>query len=951
MKRQAPLQTLYDLQNAQSDSTRVEALKAIKHDLTGHLSRKSLFVNAGLIDALAAALPSLDSSRDVNQLYLQSSQVLAVLAHEGPLLLRPLLTTAILPQLIASLTAPTSPKTSLAVLKSLVAIADHLPAHLADLLYSKPHIRCFAYIIRRAGSEAQSPQACDLSLTLMCKTVATDAHKRALVEAGVLSALAARLASFVVAQGLVPPSSDTLGLDNGPSDVIPDPAPSSAHLSPVLESIALLIDKSKSRSRLFIKDPSIKLVLPDQRDGFSPSDIRRGPWGGSYFSGAAVPRNSTHGPFDPLLPYVPTTDKSLSNDQTGFPPLGPVLPSPKRRTSFLPTSTPNPDLSQLTFGSVDAEEGQESSVVPYLLYLVRESRGKRRLLATKLLVALYNLGHVRRHRRSTFTSLLAPLLTRMLEPDLSQDPLHQNPGSLLCNGLHYTKAVPAVLAGLINDNADMQKVAVESKAISNLSTSLKMTFESPLEQKLAPWQPSKVSENMVDDRMGDNETDQDNVEIPLPLRREMHLREGCLQALAAIALFRDSYRNEICAQGVLTHIMAALEPLHIHTHASGATEIRGNTTPVILAACGAVQVLTRSVQALRTKLIEAEVIKPIVLLMSSTNADIRIAATMVLTNLAIDFSPMKDGVGESTMVKKLCEQAHSANARLRLESLWALKQLVLNASKKLKQEVVDELGASWIKLLIKTDPNDIPEGEVIGLVERDYPPLNTFRPLPSPHVAGKDVVMSDDSDDSEGDEEKQEEDESTSPGFSTKHTVEDDTEIQAQLLDLLRNLFCGDNASDLVKYVFDEMGQDDFFQILVDRLKPRPAALGPTRKDDHTIAAPSVIVIRVLYILVHIAACEPRWRNALASNHALTKQVLTFFSHSDREIRATCCWIATSLTYEDDSSSRTLCRQRALELHKVGFMQQLKKLENDADLNVRERARAAVHLITKLIAS
>lgn len=783
----------------------------------------------------------------------------------------------------------------------------------------------------------------------MCKTVAADAHKRALVEAGVLSALAARLASFVVAQGLVPPSSDTLGLDNGPSDAIPDPAPSSAHLSPVLESIALVIEKSKSRARLFIKDPSIKLVLPDPRDGFSPSDIRRGPWGSSYFSGAAVPRNSTQGPFDPLLPHVPTTDKSIPSDQTGFPPLGALLPLPKRRTSFLPTSTPNPDLSHLTFGSTDAEEGQESSVVPYLLYLVRESRGKRRLLATKLLVAFYNLGHVRRHRRSTFTSLLAPLLTRMLEPNLKQDLVHQNSGSFLCNGLHYTKAVPAVLAVLINDNVDMQKVAVEAKAISNLSASLKMTFESPLEPKLAPWQPSKVSNNLVDDRMGDNDTDQDNVEIPLLLRREMDFREGCLQALAAIALFRDSYRNEICAQGVLTHIMAALEPLHTHTNLTGTTEIRGNTTPVILAACSAVQVLTRSVQALRTKLIEAEVIKPIVLLMSSTNADIRIAATMVLTNLAIDFSPMKDGVGESTMVKKLCEQAHSANARLRLESLWALKQLVLNASKKLKQEVVDELGASWIKLLIKTDPNDIPEGEVIGLVERDYPPLNTFRSLASSQVA-QDVVMSDDSDGSEGDEEKQEEGEYTSPGFSTKHTVEDDTEIQAQLLDLLRNLFCGENASDLVKYVFDEMGQDDFFQILADRLKAR-TALGPTRKDDYTVAAPSVIVIRVLYILVHIAACEPRWRNALASNHSLTKQVLAFFSHSDREIRATCCWIATSLTYEDDSSSRMLCRQRALELHKVGFMPQLKKLENDADLNVRERAHAAVHLITKLIAS
>lgn len=40
-----------------------------------------------------------------------------------------------------------------------------------------------------------------------------------------------------------------------------------------------------------------------------------------------------------------------------------------------------------------------------------------------------------------------------------------------------------------------------------------------------------------------------------------------------------------------------------------------------------------------------------------------------------------------------------------------------------------------------------------------------------------------------------------------------------------------------------------------------------------------------------------------------------------------------------------------MELQKVGFVLSLRKLESDLDLNVRERAKSAIHLITKLIAS
>jgi armadillo repeat-containing protein 8 len=798
-----------------------------------------------------------------------------------------------------------------------------------------------------AGQAVASQQACDSAVALLCKTAAHDTHKRALVDAGVLDLLSARLASFVVAEGLVPPGSESLTGEQHVPAVLPDPAPPTAHLSPVLEALSVLTEGSRSRTNAFLTNETIKSVLPELRDDFSPADIRRSPWGAHYLSGAAVPRKRLQSPFDPLLPSAPESEKTPSS-QPGFPPLSSVVAMPKRRPSFVPTSTTAPAIS---LGREAMEDLKESTIIAWLLYIARESRGRRRLMAIKLLVNLHTLQLVKKDRAASFASLLVPLLTRMMDVDQVQPTTSHLPGgSYLCSGVHYIRAVPDVLAALIMDNLYMQKVAVEGKAITKLSAGLKSTFESSAGRKNALWQPSKQ------DRM-ETESNVSSVTSLGPggpsfnARKDMEYREGCLKALAAIAPFEEEYRALICNEGILPHIIQALEPYHGSAAADEGAEINGNSAPVILAACAAVRALGRSVRALRTKLIEAEVAKPILSLMNSSNPELRIAATKVLSNLAMDFSAVKESVGESAVVRKLCEQAHSANARLRHESLWALKQLVLNASKKLKLEVVDGLGCSWIKLLIKTDPIDIPSGEVIGLVERDYPPTENYRPrsalVDNPH----DVVMGDDSDTENETQEtigaQVDESPSDEDGFDTKHTVDDDTQIQAQLLDLLRNLFCGEHASDLVRYVLDEMGEDDFFRIMLDRLRSR-TMVGPTRKENFITPPPNAIATKVLYVVVHIAACDQKWRNVIAHQTALLKQILTFCTHADREIRSTCCWIAINLTYEDDASEQQGCRQRAIELHKVGFVVQLRKLETDPDLDVRERAKTALHLLTNL---
>ena len=102
-------------------------------------------------------------------------------------------------------------------------------------------------------------------------------------------------------------------------------------------------------------------------------------------------------------------------------------------------------------------------------------------------------------------------------------------------------------------------------------------------------------------------------------------------------------------------------------------------------------------KVLRTSLIDAGVGPPLFALLSHSDVEVQIAATKVVSNLAVDFSPMREAIVQHNVIKSLCEHSHTANARLRLESLWALKHLVLHSSNDIKIRVVQELGTGLDK--------------------------------------------------------------------------------------------------------------------------------------------------------------------------------------------------------------------------------------------------------------
>ncbi len=973
MRRQVEPPLLAELSVAQTASAQVAALRAIKNLLVGHELRKVEWIGYGILPLLSELLSTKRrrSGKQVGSgpriqrnaseyrqagdeeevVFLQTTGIVCIIAQAGTQFVEPILHSDIIPQLVSSLSTETcSSPSALGILRCLNAVADHLPPtapthwlpsqQLALLLYSTEHIGCWARIFGHMGSSSTSQQVCALAASLICKTCSEEKHKRALTQADILPALATRIASHVVAQGLVLPVSDAVSYDQAHPREIPPAASPTSRLAPILAALASLLDASKARVEGFLLSGPIAAVFPKLQNEKTPNP-KRTSWAASTVNLSSSGSHSKfRNPIDGLLPQLPYVSTQKSTEYTNFPPLGSTGSGPRQRTSLLSL-----DFSE-TSSVRNSDDPVESPFIAWLLLLMRTEVGLSRVMAAKLLVTFYKQGYTRRSRRSDCCKIVIPALLQFLErdPEGKKSTLTANVLDGGFGAWFLIQETPATLAELVMDDPDLQKAAVDARAIKPLCLALKETFENTSDTEVAMWWPDG-SARLAPDKPTPVRTI-GNKGPSQRLRHTMRYREGLLKALAALAPFNDEYRKAICEQGVLPLIIDSLKPMILSSQSTPGESSNfyassGNPAATLLAACSAIRALTRSVSALRTNLIDAGVAAPVLKLLKNADPEIRIAATKIVGNLAMDFSPMKDTVGNSSVIKTLCEHAHSANPRLRFESVWSLKQLVVNATNALKMGVIQELGPSWMKQLISTDPADIPEGVVIGLIDLDFPVRRQI-------YSGSDDIEMGDFADAYGDPGSNNSQYANSEDDSNRHTIEDDTAIQEQLLDLIRNLFCGEKASEIIEYVLAEMGQRDFFEVLLARLRPRIVP-GHTRKENKSIQPPTGIIIKVMYIIVHIAASLSRYRNLIASNTNLMRQVLAYTTHPHREIRAQCCWIAINLTYEDDPSDHAACKHRAADLQRVGYFTKLMAMENDVELDVRERQKTACHIIRQLL--
>lgn len=333
------------------------------------------------------------------------------------------------------------------------------------------------------------------------------------------------------------------------------------------------------------------------------------------------------------------------------------------------------------------------------------------------------------------------------------------------------------------------------------------------------------------------------------------------------------------------------------------------------------------------------------------------------------FANISQAITSGDVLPLLCEHAHSPNTKLRIESLWALKHVAYNSASDVKIKIIQGLGPEWIKQVITQDTSSVMAKR--GL--EDEADSNTQGGMSRANSAGERVDLLNPMDDlQEKDEDLKMTDSIPSSKVSldmflpnasrrrklalqgdldqTTQSRQDDIAAQEQTLDLLRNVVCGSGAAEMIDHLFKEIGQDLLLDTLADKLRPRSLQLPHRRESPNhrTLQVPNEILVAVTYLIIHIAAGLPWHRELIVSHRDLLRHLMGYFNHSHRDVRTNCVWVVINLTYEDDASDRDGCRDRALELRSKGVLDRLASLEHDQDLDVRERAKTALHLVKSL---
>ncbi|PLB45425.1 armadillo repeat protein [Aspergillus steynii IBT 23096] len=998
MTRASTPPVLLQLQTADSPSSQAAALRTLKNETIGHDQRKEAWIRWGIVPTLAkllASRPSGDktsttiseingtaSDRDLahpkseaDDVCLQAIIVIGSLVQGGASFLSPILASDLPSILLSIISSPECPPFFvLPILRTLNNIADRLPLQnqpegpkdprLADLLFSTEYIGFLPRIIAQEYSSHEKQTAIELAAALVGKLCTEEAHKAVLAECGVLDALAVKVASFVAAQGFVLPGAEAHVQEPGALGSLPLPAPPTAKLAPILRAVTVIIEHSKWRAEHFLSSPGIVTVFPKQLPEFAPADVKKAPWGSTYLSGSAVPRHAGASPLEHLLPSVPLAHNKASTSTPNFPPLGQQGPR-RRHSQSYPASLPVFDAP--------STEDDENAIVPWLLYVIRAETGMARLMAARLVTVLFRRGLTKKHRVSMLCYLLIPILIRMLDKDheMSCDDGVQY-GGLISSPDRLREEAPAVLATLVMDDQELQRHAAEGGAIQRLSQLLKETYN-PIRQNTKPMWHAEA-----DDTTGGSDTQPAECRLGHPGYAPTHChvmryRENILKALAALVPFKDEYRKAVCENGVVPYIIDSLKPCSSDPQSDTSnpknTAADGNPTPTLLAACGAARMLTRSVSVLRTSLIDAGVATPLFVLIRHPDIEVQIAATSVICNLALDFSPMKEAIISAEILPILCEHAHSVNTKLRIESLWALKHVAYNSTNDVKIKIITGLGPGWIKQVITQDPTtalakrgldeELDSNNLAGMSRANSAgeQVDLLNPMEHSQQRDEDMKMADTLPPSKMSLEMFLPDVTRRRKLAlhgdldqTTQARQDDIAVQEQTFDLLRNLVCGLGASEMIDHLFTEIGQDLILDALSDKLRPRSIQLPHRRESSaqRALQVPTEILVSVTYVIIHLAAGLPWHRQLLVSHRDLLRHLMGYFNHANRDVRTNCVWVVINLTYEDDSSDHDGCRERAFKLRSIGVADRLASLEDDPDLDVRERTKTAQHLVNAL---
>ncbi|TVY86348.1 Uncharacterized protein LAWI1_G008344, partial [Lachnellula willkommii] len=890
------------IRSAKTPAEQISILRTLKNEIIGHPLKKELVVTLGTLDPVVRLASNKLAGRQDGKSHnhsfaskplleeetvrLQGLQVIASIALGGPSFLPFLQSASALPAILSNLCPSNNPaQIVLASLRALSNLADSSSltsgttalgtGAIAEGLFTNQYLTSLCRILSQTSTTSTVQCQISIAASLIGRLCREERHQQGLASSGVLDALATKLASFVLAEGLVIPGAETLARRDGLQEFFPATTPPNASLSVVLEAISVVIANSKFRASQLLYSPTILAVFPPTpAEEFVGTQNARAAWNAFNIAGLGA-RQSHLNAIDYLLPSMPLhQSKSTSSQASAFPPLG----TSSSREQLAPNGRSGPnkynsaslpswgDSSSLDPGpvspdtSVSSLEEPESPLIAYLLLTLRTRTGKERLMAASVLTVLYRAGLTKKARETTIGLLVVPLLVQMLDeiaiPVKPKDSLADN------EAVRFEWAIkeraPAILALLITDSEYLQKAAFDAGVVSKLSKMLKVSYDPVTETtKSHSWSPnSKQTGNMGEGLEPHSFTHPGQTP---QLVHKVKVRESSLKAIAALVPFKDEYRKAIVDQGILPYIVESMnsnpskpspntsdqaERVTNNSNATGIGQGYGvNSTDVLIAACGAIRALSRSVGILRTTLIDNGVAMPAFRLLQHPDIEVQIAATATVCNLVTDVSPMREAIAEAGVLKILCEHAHSMNAKLRLNAVWALKHFVHYSSNDMKRLCLEELGQGWLVQLICDDTEDEalsssrgndeggPTSESHDELDEDVD-MDEFEDHLDSALAESLGRLSSSRPSSGRSKSIQQaelrlavlKDAETNPARKAR---KDDIAVQEQGLDFIRNLIGGaghgstSETTEMIDFLFDALGQDRVFDILASKLRPK----------------------------------------------------------------------------------------------------------------------------------
>ncbi|SZF04957.1 unnamed protein product [Blumeria hordei] len=1009
-----------ELQNARSIAEQIIILQSLKTNIIGHpIKKESIVVQGALHPISQIVLNQSHTKQETNHsknspvvvildecetCRLQGLQIIASIAFEGPRFLSFLQSANAFPAILSNICPiKNTPQLVLASLRALSNLVDSISlasdpkalntSTVAEGLFSRQHLVSLCQILSQTPSSALIATQISITASLISRICCEDRHQQNLANSGILNALSTKFASYIISAELIPSEKGHTHLQGNVKEKIHETKSLKIDLAGILEAIYVIISHSKLRSSQFIYSPSILALfpIPQLSDPFEMSKEPL-PCNTSSTSGLKT-RLGPASKIDCLLPLMPYHQpKSSSPSTSAYPHFSGIKCYDDLSQSGRTAANKSKSSSLLAWGDKEINpathtaisnrfEEYESPIIPFLIMMIRMRSHLERLMSSAILAVLHRVGLTHTKREVDIGLTIVPVLAQMM----GESPIVNTENESL-ESVELTKVdrvikeiSPSVLAMFITDSEHLQKSAFDAGVIAKFSSLLRSSYEPVSKSNIfLTWYPHASEDNETDEFKANRLSN--DIQCPL-LAHKIKVRESTLRAIAALVPFKDEYRKSVVDQGLMPYIVESMSPnagkpsqnfngkvdkIEKETNDKIIDDCYGkNPVKVLIAACGTVRALSRSVSVLRTTLIDNGVAEPVFRLLQHPDIEVQIAATATVINLLTDVSPMRETIRKAGVLQILCKHAKSTDPRLRLNAVWALKHFVQGVNNDMKRQCFEELGQVWLVHLICDDIEDMA--------------------LHSSKSKSEKTSASIDNMDEDTDMGQFEEQIDTAFGTSgcqssidspsldhsrisqlaerrlmalrdteldpSRRARRDDVAVQEQGLDFIRNMIggvghTGTETTEMIDFLFDALGQERMFEILSSKLRPR--AVNPySRKasglrESKVIPPQPEIIIAVGYILVHMAASIPRHRQLVISQSELLKLLVPQFNHSTIEVRLVLCCLVTNLTWVDDESDEHFCAQRASELIKLGFLNKLEMLENDVELSVRERAKTAI---------